>query len=179
MEKEVNNKKRLIIFFVIVFVIVILTILLVLISNKLKSNNNVDNDVNIDSIDNIDFVNPYMESDDKPSIAGNENINVENGIKTNNSNKISEERNVGIYKFSDIKIQSNSNGTVFTAKVSTSSSNKESGKDFIINFYDNDGKLVSKMNIYVGQIKPNETFNLRAESTSDLANAYDLEIVEK
>lgn len=181
-EEKINDKKRLIIFFVIAALIIVTTVILVIVSNKLKRSNNINGDKNVDSIENnsnFDYVNPYIDSNDKPSIAGNENININDGIKTNNSEKISEERNVGIYKFSDIKIQSNSNGTVLTAKVSTNSSKKENGKDFIINFYDNDGNLVSKMNIYVGQIKQNEIFELRAESTSDLANAYNLEILEK
>ena len=39
-------------------------------------------------------------------------------------------------------------------------------------------QLVEQLKIYIisGQIKPGETLEFRAESTSDLANAYDIKI---
>lgn len=172
---KVNNKKRMVIFGIIAILIVIATIIIVMVFANKAGNNDL-----IDEIDNENnYVNPYSDPENKPSISGEENVTIENGVRVNNSDKISQQRNVGIYKFDNIKLQADSSGTVLTAKVSTTSQKKEGGKSFIISFYDKEQNLVSKMNIYVGYIKQGETIDLRAESTSDLSNAYDMVISEK
>lgn len=176
-EFKINNKMRIVIFIIISILIIIATIIVVIAFSNRTSNNNSEIINENDSKNN--YINIYSNSENKPSISGEENVKIENGVKINKSDKISRQRKVGIYIFDDIKLQKNSNGTVLTAKVSTTSEKKEGGKDFVINFYDKEEKLVSKMNIYVGYIKQGETINLRAESTSDLSNAYDMEIAEK
>lgn len=177
--KEVkNNKARLNIFYIVVALIVLAIIALIVLGivklvNKEEPINNNNNTQIVDG----ESVNPDANPEDMPSIAGNSNVDEVNGVRVNNSLALKSDKKVGEYVFSNISLEAASGGTVMTAKVAAPSANEKlSGKDIVINFYNKDGKLISIMNAYVGQIKPGETLEFRAESTSDLANAYDIKI---
>lgn len=176
-EQKQKSKKqgetRVIVFTAIVAIIVIVTIIIIVVNVNKK--NNVDQK-EPDSQISENIGNPDAKPEDKPSISGNENVNVVDGVKVNNSSKISSDKTFGKYKFTNIKLEATSTGTVLTAKVSSSSASKIAGKDIVIKFYNNSGTLVSMMNAYIGQIKPGETIDFRCESTSDLSNAYDMKI---
>ena len=164
-----NNKARLNIFYVVIALIVIAIIALIILG-VVKIFDNIE-------VLDGESVNPDANPEDMPSIAGNSNVNEINGVRVNNSPALKSDKKCGEYVFSNISLEAASGGTVMTAKVSAPSVNEKlSGKDIVINFYNKEGKLISIMNSYVGQIKPGETIEFRAESTSDLANAYDIKI---
>lgn len=179
-KKAKNNKARMGVFYVVVALIVIAIIALIVLGivNLFNKNNNVV-DENKQIIDG-ESVNPDAAPENMPSIAGNSNVDEVNGVKINNSVALKSDKKFEEYIFSNISLESASGGTVLTAKVTApDATEKLTGRDVVINFYNKDGKLISIMNAYIGQIKPGETLEFRAESTSDLANAYNIEIVAK
>lgn len=176
--KEIkNNKTRLSVFYVAVALIVIAIIALIILGVvKIFDKKEPIVGGNTEVLDG-ESVNPDANPEDMPSIAGNSNVDEINGVRVNNSSALKSDKKCGEYVFSNISLEAASGGTVMTAKVSAPSVNEKlSGKDIVINFYNKEGKLISIMNSYVGQIKPGETIEFRAESTSDLANAYDIKI---
>lgn len=179
--KVKNNKARVGIFYVVIALIVISIVVLIALGIVKLFNKNDNNVVegNKQIIDG-ESVNPDAAPENMPSIAGNSNVNEVNGVRINNSVALKSDKKFGEYVFSNISLEAASGGTVLTAKVTApNATEKLTGRDVVINFYNKDGKLISIMNAYIGQIKPGETLEFRAESTSDLANAYDIDIVTK
>lgn len=177
--KEVkNNKVRLNIFYVVVALIVIAIVSLIILGvvKLFDKKEPIVGNIPEEVIDG-ESVNPDASPEDMPSISGNSNVDEINGVRINNSLALKSDKKCGEYVFSNINLEAASGGTVMTAKVTAPSiTTKLSGRDIVINFYNKEGKLISIMNSYLGQIKPGETLEFRAESTSDLANAYDIKI---
>lgn len=172
-----NDKRRMVIFWAIVAVIVVATIVIIIAlnsnGNKVPENNVANNTVE------GPIVNPDAKPDDKPSIGGSDNVETNGGIKTNVSSKIKEDQKYKTYTISGISISyQQGSGTTLTAKVVSSSTEKIAGVDVKFKLYDKTGKYISALSAYIPQIKPGETADIVARSTSDLSNAYSLEIVE-
>lgn len=168
-----NNKVRVTIFYVLLFIIIALVVgvVFVLVNNKNTPNNVVEN--------NNGPVNKDANPEDMPSIAGDDNVTKIGEVRLNNSPELKKSKSYDAYVFESIRLESSSTGTILTAKVTAPGiSEKTKGKDIKINFYDKDGNLISMMNAYIQQIKPGEAISFRCESTSDLANAYDIKITE-
>lgn len=184
---SVNNKKnignkgrstRTIIFFIIVAIIVVTTIIIIVVKINNKNSNIQLTDDPTQGL-SLNNVNENATPESMPSIGGEDNIKIQDGVKVNKSEKILSEKKFDIYTMTNINLEATSSGTTLTASVSATSEEKISGRDITIKFYDNTGKFVSMMNSYIGQIRPGETIDFRAESTSDLSNAYDMEIILK
>lgn len=109
----------------------------------------------------------------RPTIEGNEYVSETNGLKTNTSNKLKEDKTYGKYKFTNIRLQTDVNGSVLLADITTTASEKQEGKEITIKFVDKEGKELIKIGAYIGQIKPGETKIFRTETTTDITNAYD------
>ncbi len=184
---SVNNKKnignkgrstRTIIFFIIVAIIVVTTIIIIVVKINNKNSNIQLTDDPTQGL-SLNNVNENATPESMPSIGGEDNIKIQDGVKVNKSEKILSEKKFDIYTMTNINLEATSSGTTLTASVSATSEEKISGRDITIKFYDNTVKFVSMMNSYIGQIRPGETIDFRAESTSDLSNAYDMEIILK
>ena len=178
MKKEESKGKnmRLVIFGVIVAIIVIVTIVIIIITNVNKGKE-IEESLEQEEIKTpVNTINPDAKPEDGPTIAGVENVEMVNGTKVNKSSKITSDRSFGNYKFTNIKLKATKSGTIMTTKVSSTETEKTKGKIITIKFYDKEGKFVSQLNSYIGQIKPGEEIDFRAESTSDLSNAYDMVI---
>ena len=109
----------------------------------------------------------------RPSIEGDKYVAESNGVKVNTSSKLTQDKTFGIYTFSNIRINTDSEGSVILANVSANSSTKTEGKTITIKIVDEQGKTVATLGGYIGQIKPGETNSFRAETTTDITNAYD------
>jgi len=170
--------KRETVFFIIIAIIIVTTILIILFNNNTQENNN---NVNIENskVGLEAEVDPNASPESNPSIAGVDNVEEINGQKVNTSNKLKQSKNVGEYRFTNIKMSREENGTVLTAIIVSNTKQKIAGRSAIINFLDNNGKLVSQMETYIPQIKPGEITPFRTETTADVTNAYDFEIVLK
>lgn len=168
--------KRETVFFILVALIIVATILIIVFMNNGKNESNkVD-----DSKTKLEAdVNPDALPETNPSIGGVENVEEINGQKVNTSSKLKENKTVGVYTFSNISMSNGSTGTVITATITSTVKEKTSGRDATLKFYDKSGKLVSQMETYIPQVKPGETATFRTETTSDVSNAYNFEIVLK
>ena len=112
----------------------------------------------------------------RPTIEGTDYVSEQDGIKVNTSSKLLEEKKFEIFTFSNIRIETDAEGSAIIADVTANSTEKTEGKIITINILDVDGKVVSTLGGYIGQIKPGETNTFRAETTTDITNAYDFEI---
>ena len=169
--------KRETIFFIAVAVIIVATILIIVFMNK---GNNENNKVVEDPKSNLEaVVNPDATPETNPSIGGTDNVEEINGEKVNTSNKLKQSKTVGVYTFSNISMSNGTTGTVITATISSTVTEKTAGRDATMKFYDKNGKLVSQMETYIPQVKPGETTTFRTETSADVSNAYDFEIVLK
>lgn len=167
--------KRETVFFIAVAVIIIATILIIIFMNRGETKIEDDKpEVNLGA-----DVNPNADPETNPSIGGVDNVEDVNGDKVNTSSKLKEDKTFDVYTFSDISMINGNTGTVITANVTSTVTEKTSGKDAIMKFYDRSGKLVSQMETYIPQVKPGETTNFRTETSADVSNAYDFEIVLK
>lgn len=176
-----KEKNKINIFTILVVMIVISTIIICVIMyisnlNKVKNNR-------INKYDNFDIldVKVYENANpiDKPSISGIENIKYENGIKINVSEKINKDIIVGDYSFKNISLKSDSNGTSFSTNITYISKKETSEKYININFYDNNNKFVSTLSGYIPKLELGQSVDVVYKSISDLANAYDMEIILK
>ena len=173
--KEKKGNTRLIGLAVIIGIIVIVTIIIIVVN--VNKNKEIEGNLKKEEVKTpATTINPDAKPEDSPTIAGEENVEVVNGVKINKSSKITSDKSFGNYKFTNIKLEATNKGTVLTAKVSSSEKEKIKGKSIIIKFYDKSGKFVSQMPGYIGQIKPGEVIDFSAQSTSDLSNAYDMVI---
>ena len=109
----------------------------------------------------------------RPSIEGDKYVAESNGVKVNTSSKLTENKTYGIYTFSNIRISTDKSGSVILANVTANATTKVEGKTVTIKIIDEQGKVVSTLGGYIGQIKPGETNTFRAETTTDITNAYD------
>lgn len=109
----------------------------------------------------------------RPTIEGSEYVSEENGLKTNTSSKLKEDKTYGTYKFTNIRLQTDANGSVLLADVTTTASEKQEGKDITIKFVNQNGEEIITIGAYIGQIKPGETKTFRTETTTDITNVYD------
>lgn len=112
----------------------------------------------------------------RPTIAGTEYVGEKDGVKINTSEQLKQTKTYGSYTFSNIRIETDANGSVILADVTTSEATKQPGKEITINILDNQGNVVETIGAYIGQIKPGETNSFRTETTTDITNAYDFEI---
>lgn len=174
--KKQGAIKRETVFFILVALIVVAAILIIIFMNK---GNNTNTTVENSKANLEADVNPDAAPETNPSIGGVDNVEEINGEKVNTSSKLKESKTVGVYTFSNISMSNGTTGTVITATITSTVTEKTSGRDATMKFYDKSGKLVSQMETYIPQVKPGETTTFRTETTADVSNAYDFEIILK
>lgn len=101
------------------------------------------------------------------------------GTKLNKSNKLSETKNVGDYKISNIQLTMKNNQSVLLADIKNTSK-QETGTTLIdIILYDENKNEIATIPGIISPIKPGETTQLNSSITVDYANAYDFEVIIK
>lgn len=174
--KKQGAIKRETVFFIAVAVIIVATILIIVFMNR---GDNPKTPVEDPKAKLEADVNPDAAPETNPSIAGVDNVEEINGEKVNTSSKLKESKTVGVYTFSNISMSNGTTGTIITATITSTVTEKTAGRDATMKFYDKSGKLVSQMETYIPQVKPGETTTFRTETTADVSNAYNFEIVLK
>lgn len=177
--KKENLKIKIFTFLVVFIVIITVTICIVMYIyniNQIK-----DNIASSEKNSDILNVNVYegANPENKPSISGNQNIKYENGVKINISENINKDIIVDDYSLKNISLKSDGNGTTFTASITYLSKRQTSEKYVEIKLYDNNKRLASSLSGYIPKLKLGESIDVVYKSTSDLSNAYDMEIIIK
>ena len=155
-----NNNKMVIIGIIAILIVGVILLCVFIGKNKKNANGNnkeVSENVQLGEFEQIDA----------------------NGIKVNVSSKLNEEKMYNGLKISNIKLSENNGETVLLADVeNVSGSSIEDFTTIDVRFIDKEG---NELGILTGLIKPlevNEKTELNASITTDLANAYDFEILE-
>lgn len=174
MKKQGKMERRMVIFLVVVAIIVIATVAIIISNSNKKNEQKVEQDQTNSTLEAE--VNPDSTPEENPSIGGTDNVKEENGLKVNTSNKLKETKTFGIYTLENISVIKGETGTAITGTLTANVTEKTAGRDAVMKFYDKNGKLLSQMNTYIPQVKPNESVTFSTETTADVANAYDFTI---
>ena len=179
----INKKgvKRLLIIILLILIVVAIVVVINVRKNKGENNNQTQNtNVNINeekkANENESEEETVVVTPSKPSIEGNEYVQEQDGIKINTSNNLKKDKTFGIFTFTDIRIETDDSGSAIIATVSAKSSVKTESKTVNIKILNNKKEVVAELGGYIGQIKPGETITFRAETSTDITNAYDFTI---
>lgn len=108
----------------------------------------------------------------------NENVNIKDNVKENNSKALLAEKDFEGMKVKDIKLTASNGTTKFLATVENKSSVDFKNQKIVVVFKNKDGSEFARLNTYLGDIKVGATAEIDATTTSDLSNAYDF-VIEK
>lgn len=148
------NEKRMI----AVLLIITLIVFVIFIYTR-KTGQNVDNGIN-DS--NTTQNSKYVKT-------------IENGTKQNISKKLQENKQLGDYNITDIKVTSNNSDLKITANITNNTKKDTKAFGFKIIVLNESGQQVGLLESYVGSIKSGETKMINASTSMDINEIYDLE----
>lgn len=148
------NEKRMI----AVLLIITLIVFVIFIYTR-KTGQNVDNGIN-DS--NTTQNSKYVRT-------------IENGTKQNISKKLQENKQLGDYNITDIKVTSNNSDLKITANITNNTKKDTKAFGFKIIVLNESGQQVGLLESYVGSIKSGETKMINASTSMDINEIYDLE----
>ena len=113
-------------------------------------------------------------------IEGNEYVEVDSttGSKINTSKNFTKTKKFLNYEFKNAALSYFDGETTFTADVTNLKSKTKSVLVEII-FYNDKKEAISKMGTYIRELEKEETMELNASITRDMANAYDYKVVLK
>lgn len=106
-------------------------------------------------------------------------VKVENGLRTNTSERFSKPREIEGLEINNIRLTENGDVTILLADVKNKT--EEVGGDFgvDIKILDKEGNEIMSLAGYIDKVNPGETVQLNASATSDFANAYDFDITKQ
>ena len=156
------KKNEKIIISILLVVLVIAIIVFTVNKNKKEENNNEN--VNTETENNVteEFVQV-----------------LEDGTKLNTSTKLNETKQVGIYKFENIKLTEKDVQSLILADVTNTSKNETDAKIVDIKLLDKDGKEIVTIGGIISPLKSGETKQFNSSMSLDYANIYDFEIILK
>lgn len=104
---------------------------------------------------------------------------LEDGTKLNTSTKLNETKQVGIYKFENIRVTEKDGQSLILADVTNTSKNETDAKIVDIKLLDKDGKEIVTIGGIISPLKSGETKQFNSSMSLDYANIYDFEIILK
>lgn len=100
----------------------------------------------------------------------------EDGTKFNTSTKLQETKTFNGYEISEISLKETEGEVEFSAKIKNVTQNSIGNKSIYIVFKTQSGEELYKMQVYLGEIKPEKSTTISSKITKDIIGAYDLEI---
>lgn len=193
MEKKENKSRSIrigIIVLIIVLIIALIGTIFYLNKDKITKNSNEKsqtsktlNSENSENADNADENNDAPDSEE--SIPGDaslidmsntENVEIVQGEKVNNSEKITQDRELNGLKLTNIKIQTENNVSMFTADVKNDTGNKFNGGAIKLTFFNASGEEYADFEAWIPEINEGGTNSINAGTTMDIVNATDMKI---
>ena len=156
-KSKLNIRSLILIVSVVLIVIVIVVLIIAL--NSGKNNENLNNVSKGDIGENVKLD--------------------ENGDKVNVSSKLNSEKVFENYKVGNILLKTENGQTSFTADITNNSSSTVSAQLIYITFLDKSGNELSKMGVYIREIKAGEKISTKATTSKDLTNAYDFKVTKQ
>lgn len=119
---------------------------------------------------------PEQESVGLIDMTNKENVNIYGTTKENVSEALKQERISEELKLKEIQLKAEKGITKFSAVVENMSETDYAGGVKTIVFLDKEGKELASLQCYIPAIKTGSKNSIHANSTADLANAYDFNI---
>lgn len=157
--KKSKLNSRPLILIVSVAAIIILAIVLIVALNTGKNNENGNNT-------NTENIGENVKLDEK-------------GDKVNISDKLNSEKKFENYKVGNILLKTENGQTSFTADITNISGSTQPAQLIYITFLDKSGTELSKMGVYIRDIKAGEKISTKATTSRDLTNAYDFKVTKQ
>ena len=193
MEKKENKSRSIkigIIVLIIVLIIALIGTIFYLNKDKIIKNSNeksqtskTSNSENSENIESTDENNDASDSEE--SIPGDaslidmsntENVEIVQGEKVNNSEKITRDRELNGLKLTNIKIQTENNISMFTADVKNDTGNKFNGGAIKLTFFNASGEEYADFEAWIPEINEGGTNSINAGTTMDIVNSTDMKI---
>ena len=193
MEKKENKSRRIrigIIVLIIVLIIALIGTIFYLNKDKITKNSNeksqTSKTVNSENSETTESAGENNgASDSEESIPGDaslidmsntENVEIVQGEKVNNSEKITQDRELNGLKLTNIKIQTENNVSMFTADVKNDTGNKFNGGAIKLTFFNASGEEYADFEAWIPEINEGGTNSINAGTTMDIVNATDMKI---
>ena len=171
MEKRDQMIKRVILIVLIVCVVTAIIIVSVVNSNKNKAPENQGSGSSGNSEEE-----KYEENKEQTDLKGNENVDVNNGVATNTSNKLKETKT---FKGCSVNVASvkTANGSTDMVINIKNNSDSDINLDIVnIEVLDNNGKVFKEIPAYFGQVKAGATKTAAVSTQIDITNMHDIKL---
>ncbi len=176
-EKKSGSVKLGVIILIIVLIIVLVGIIFILNKKKIKIFNRGENTSEQTNMDDSGE-NGGVEASDTSLIdmSNTENVEIVQGEKVNNSNKVTKDRDLNGLKLTNINIQTENSISVFTADVKNDTGSKFNGGAIKLTFINSEGEEYANFEAWIPEIEAGENNNINAGTTMDIVNSSDMKI---
>ncbi len=100
----------------------------------------------------------------------------DNGVKKNISSKLNEDKKLDGLDITNIELKSDGHLTKLTAIVKNNTKQTKGGYPAEVIFLDNENNEITKMGVYIKELKEGESTTLNGSITFDYTNAYNINI---
>ena len=104
---------------------------------------------------------------------------LENGTKLNTSEKLKETKEIDGMEISNMQLTEEGNITKVLGTITNKSNTTKGNYEINIKLIDENGKELTTLVGYIGELEPGESTQLSTSTTFDYANTYDVEITKR
>lgn len=104
---------------------------------------------------------------------------LENGTKLNTSEKLKETKEIDGMEISNMQLTEEGNITKLLGTITNKSNTTKGNYEINIKLIDENGKALTTLVGYIGELEPGESTQLSTSTTFDYANTYDVEITKR
>ena len=149
---------------VLIGIAVIAIIVVLIVNGKNKEDENIANNEIVES--NTVEEEKYVEV-------------LENGTKLNTSEKLKETKEIDGMEISNMQLTEEGNITKLLGTITNKSNTTKGNYEINIKLIDENGKELTTLVGYIGELEPGESTQLSTSTTFDYANTYDVEITKR
>lgn len=149
---------------VLIGIAVIAIIVVLIVNGKNKEDENIANNEIVES--NTVEEEKYVEV-------------LENGTKLNTSEKLKETKEIDGMEISNMQLTEEGNITKLLGTITNNSNTTKGNYEINIKLIDENGKELTTLVGYIGELEPGESTQLSTSTTFDYANTYDVEITKR
>lgn len=148
---------------VLIGIAVIAIIVVLIVSGKNKEDENIANN---ETVESNAVEEKYVEV-------------LEDGTKLNTSEKLKETKEIDGMEISNMQLTEEGNITKLLGTITNNSNTTKGNYEINIKLIDENGKALTTLVGYIGELEPGESTQLSTSTTFDYANTYDVEITKR
>lgn len=149
---------------VLIGIAVIAIIVVLIVNGKNKEDENIVNNETVEN--NTVEEEKYVEV-------------LENGTKLNTSEKLKETKEIDGMEISNMQLTEEGNITKLLGTITNNSNTTKGNYEINIKLIAENGKALTTLVGYIGELEPGESTQLSTSTTFDYANTYDVEITKR